>query len=162
MFTMANPVTVLNAPVVANAPSPVVTWSENPLAKDLNSGMTQGQKIFLELTQGPPDGKWFNDSHLESAEFIQFLCTKSHAFGTIISNVPTAFNNAGQPTQFKNIIQQYQTIDLIAIKCQAHSYWSTVLDQNDAIANASVNSWIAPSLDPGANDDDKKVSYSWV
>ena len=96
---------IITIPANLNVSAPTVTiWLENPLAKDFNPCMMQGQKIFLELTQGPLDGKRFSDSHSDLAEFIRFLCTKSYTFGTIISNVPDEFNNASASIKFKNII----------------------------------------------------------
>ena len=64
MSDIAPPLDVLHKVV---APSTVVTWSEKTVAEYFNSGTMQGQKIFLELTQGPPDGKRFTNSYLELA-----------------------------------------------------------------------------------------------
>ena len=85
---------------------------------------------------------------------------KSGTFGTIVSNVPVAFNNVDQPTKFKNMIEQYQSIDLTLIQHQAHLCLSTVLNPIDLILDLVVTPWIACILDPGTNDNDNKIFYS--
>ena len=148
-----------NPSVVAQLAPSTVTWTEDPQTDDFNPGTTAGNKIFNERSRGHPDGKLFSNSFKDAKDFQVFLRSRSVSLGPAVTHVPVAWNDDNEPTEFKNIITQYQTINIDAVLRAAHKRHGIPLASTDPIPPAP---WNAMEIDPAANAAHQTVFHDRV
>lgn len=157
-LTMAAPNPNPAPPVAQAAPVPVI-WAEDPDTDDFNPGTATGQKIFEQRARGHPDGKLFSNSFEDTKEFPTFLHSRSKALGTAATYLPVALDANGNPTVFKNIITQYQSIKLEDVQRKAHKHHSTQLAPNAPIP---PQPWVALDIDPANELTHMDIFYNCV
>jgi hypothetical protein len=148
----------------ANAPNIVPeVWTDNPLTATFNPGTRAGNQIFLEKSKGPVDGERIGDTIADSKRLHDFIKTKINTFGPCCSHVPIEFNDAGVPTKYASIVDQYQSITVPLVIREAHRRFGTELAPDAAIPNSSPTSlWNVHAIDPANNENDRAIFYDRV
>jgi hypothetical protein len=145
--------------MAAAPPVDPVQWTEDPETEDFNPGTSQGQKIFTNRSRAHPDGKLFTDSFEDAMSFQVFLRSRANSLGPCVTHIPVAWDATGTPTEFKNIITQYQTIALEHVQRAAFKRHGTAL----AIGNPiPPTPWPVMDITPSTDNAHQAIFYDRV
>jgi hypothetical protein len=145
--------------MAAAPPVDPVQWTEDPEMEDFNPGTSQGQKIFANRSRAHPDGKLFTDSFEDAMSFQVFLRSRANSLGPCVTHIPVAWDATGAPTEFKNIITQYQTIALEHVQRAAFKRHGTAL----AIGNPiPPTPWPVMDITPATDNAHQAIFYDRV
>ena len=130
-------------------------WCENPMYGDFNPGTSHGRDIFSKKTKGLTDDKKFEVSTKDAGAIRKYLIGKQSSLRKVATRIPVAFDNAGSPIRFSNLIHQYQSVPFERLKRLAHARFATELTENQVIPGGP---WTSRVLDP-ANDPADKITF---
>ena len=144
----------------SNAQAETVQWKSDPYkGNDINPGTVDGRKIFEKKTQGLPEESRLDLTKSNASEIHQFFKSRSENLGQSIL-IPVEFNSDGSVKSSKNLLNQYHSISEQDMIRRAHNRWSTQIDPSDPIPTGRP--FTLRDIDPGSNDDDKKVFFDRV
>ena len=138
-----------------------VVWSDCPATDNFNPGTAHGQKLYDKLSKGHPDGKLFTDSVKDSSDVLTFLRTRAISLGPAVTHVPVEWNPDGTIRTYKNVIDQYHSIDLRHMQVAAMKRYGVELN-NPVQDLIPPTPWAVRDINPSTSDDDKKIFYDRV
>lgn len=94
-----------------------------------------------------------------AAQFRRLLQAKAASFGSIATQVPVAFDNAGNATEYRSLITQYSSIDMDVLQRNAIKRFGTAIATTDPIPAAPFTK---RDLDPANNANNKTTFYERV
>ena len=130
-------------------------WCENPMYGDFNPGNSHGRDIFSKKTKGLADDKKFEVSTKDAGAIRKYLIGKQSSLGKVVTRIPVAFDHAGSPIRFSNLIHQHQSVSFERLQRLAHARFATELTENQPVP---VGPWTSRVLDP-ANDPADKITF---
>ena len=134
-------------------------WTANPLLGNFNPGTPAGAKIFQEKIKGLPDDKRLPYSRKEAHTFRALVEAKEPSFGQCVTKIPIAFDDAGNATEHKNLVDSYSDVTIERMHREAMKIFGTAVAEGDPVP---AGPYALRALNPATSDEDKRLFYQRV